>query len=187
MKTGRIIVISGPSGVGKTRLYKRLLAELPDRLRFSISATTRKPRPDEQNGVDYYFLSEEEFREKIGNNEFVEWAEVYGKYYGTLKTEIGRILDSGSNCLLDVDVQGGMHIRECLPQSILIFILPPSIGELKKRIGERHTDDKETIRLRMKTAAQEMKYAPRYQYCITNDDLEETYGKLKNLVLSLIG
>lgn len=187
MKSGSIIVISGPSGVGKTRLYKRLLADLPQSLQFSISATTRSPRINEKDGVDYYFIGREEFDKKIGNNEFVEWADVYGNCYGTLKSEILRIRDKGKNCLLDVDVQGGMNIKSILPESVLIFILPPSMKELRRRIMERKTDDKKTIRIRLKTAAMEMGCVKSYQYTIINDDIETAYKELKGLVLRIIG
>lgn len=186
MKTGRIIVISGPSGVGKTCLYKRLLSEMPDSLHFSVSATTRPPRSSELNGSDYYFMNEDEFKKKIENNEFIEWAEVFGKYYGTLKSEIEQIIGAGMNCLLDLDVQGGMSIVKALPQSVLIFILPPSMKELTKRINERKTDDKKTIALRLKTARKELGFARFYKYRITNDDFERAYGELKELVLKII-
>ncbi len=185
MKSFSIIVISGPSGVGKTCLYKRLLSDF-ESLQFSISATTRSPRPNETDGVDYYFISREEFLKKIKNNEFVEWAEVYGNYYGTLKTEIKRITDTGKNCLMDVDVQGGMNIKKSIPESVLIFIIPPSMKELKRRIMERKTDDRKTIQLRLKTAIKEMGYEKNYQYSIINDDIDKAYLELRTLVKSLI-
>jgi guanylate kinase len=186
MKRGRVIVISGPSGVGKTCLYKRLLSEMSDTLQFSISATTRTPRANELNGIDYYFMNKDEFKEKIKKNEFVEWAEVYGNYYGTLKAEIDRITNCGKNCLLDVDVQGGLNISKALPQTNLIFIFPPSMKELKRRIMERNTDDKKNIKIRFKNARKEMSFSGVYQYHITNDDFERAYRELKELVLKLI-
>ncbi len=186
MKEGKIIVISGPSGVGKTSLYKRLLSDLPDKLQFSVSATTRSPRSNEIDGIDYFFITEEDFQKKIKNNEFVEWAKVYNNYYGTLKSEITRITRDGKNCLLDVDVQGGMNIKESLPESTLIFIMPPSPEELKNRITGRHTDDIDTIKLRLKIAANEMNYADQYKFRVVNDDIERAYAELKNLVLKNI-
>jgi guanylate kinase len=156
------------------------------RLQFSISATTRSPRPNETGGVDYYFISRDEFLGKIKNDEFVEWAEVYGNYYGTLKSEITKIIEEGKNCLLDVDVQGGMNIKKAMPESILIFILPPSLKELKRRIMDRKTDDKKTINLRLRTAVKEMGYLKSYQYSILNDDIEKAYLELKALILKII-
>src|SRR5208337_2695409 len=152
MKPGKVIVISGPSGVGKTRLYRRLLSEMPGELRFSISATTRRPRDSEADGVDYYFIGPEDFKTRIEKGDFIEWAEVYGNYYGTLKSEVQRITDSGKNCLLDVDIQGGMSIKKAIKDSVLIFILPPSLKELEHRLKERRTDDSRSVRVRIRTA-----------------------------------
>ncbi|MFN4217360.1 MAG: guanylate kinase, partial [Brevinematales bacterium] len=173
MKQGGIIVISGPSGVGKTTLYKRLLAEFPEKLAFSVSATTRSPRPGEVDGIDYYFYTREAFEKAIKEGKFAEWANVYGNYYGTLKSELEKIMKSGKTALLDVDVQGGMSIREAFPESYLIFILPPSLEELKERILKRCSDNPETIKRRLQQASHEMEMAPFYDLCIENKNLEE--------------
>lgn len=186
MKQGGIIVISGPSGVGKTTLYKRLLAEFPEKLAFSVSVTTRSPRPGEVDGVDYYFYTKEEFERAKEEGKFAEWAEVYGNYYGTLKSELERIMKSGKTALLDVDVQGGMSIRQAFPESYLIFILPPSFEELKERILKRCSDNPEAIKRRLHQASEEMKMASFYDLCIENKNLEEAYATLRAAVLSRI-
>ncbi|MGC8764661.1 MAG: guanylate kinase [Brevinematia bacterium] len=182
----KVIVISGPSGVGKTTIYKKLLNELSDKIDFSISATTREPRKNEVNGVDYYFVSREEFENLIKNNEFVEWAIVYDHYYGTLKKEIERITKSGKNCLLDVDVQGGVNVKRNLPDSYLIFIKPPSKEALKERLIGRNLDDEKEIEKRLDVAEKEMKYAGFYDVVIENDDLESCYKRVKSEVLRVI-
>ncbi len=181
----RVIVISGPSGVGKTTIYKRLLVELEDKICFSVSVTTRPPRKNEVEGVDYYFVSKEEFDKLRKNNEFVEWALVYGNYYGTLKSEIDRILKNKS-CLLDVDVQGGMNVKKVIPESFLIFIKPPSIEALKQRLLSRGLDNVEEIKKRIKFAKNEMKYSRYYDVIIENDDLEKCYSRVKSEVLRVI-
>jgi len=182
----KIIVLSGPSGVGKTTLYKRLLREFSSSLDFSISATTRPIRPGEKNGLDYYFIKEEEFIKKINLGEFVEWAKVHGHYYGTLKSEVERILANGKNCLLDVDVQGGLSIKKTMPGSILIFIFPPSFEELEKRIKERKSDTQEEIKIRLEQARKELELSKEYHYSIVNDELERAYAELKNLVMEIV-
>jgi guanylate kinase len=186
MIRGKIIVISGPSGVGKTTLYKRLLAEFNEPLSFSVSATTRKPRPYEKDGLDYYFISREDFQSKIESGEFIEWAEVYHNFYGTLKTEINRIIHDGKNCLLDLDVQGGMNIKKNYPDSSLIFIAPPSLDELKKRISARNEDKPEVILVRMEDALHELSFKDHYDHIIVNDNLEHAYLELKETVLETI-
>lgn len=187
MKTGKIIVISGPSGVGKTTLYRKLLSEMPDRLEFSVSVTTRTPREGEKNGVDYHFVSRDEFQDRIKKDALVEYAEVYGNLYGTPKSEIDRITRSGKNCLLDLDVQGGRNIKKCYPESILIFITPPSLDELKSRILSRNQDSPEHIQRRLSKAMEEMSVRGKYDYQIVNDKIDRAYDELKKLVLKIIG
>ena len=186
MKKGGVIVISGPSGVGKTTLYKRLLQEMSDTLAFSVSATTRCPRPGEQHGVDYYFLSRDEFEEAIQRGDFAEWAEVYGNYYGTLKSELERIMQGGKTALLDVDVQGGKSIKAAFPESYLIFVVPPSLEALRERIIKRCSDDPAAIQRRLDRAREELKMASFYDMVIENNDLEEAYTQLKKAVHSYL-
>ncbi len=187
MKAGKIIVISGPSGVGKTTLYKRLLSEMPDRLEFSVSATTRPPREGEQDGVDYLFVTREEFDRMVKAHELVEYAQVYGNYYGTRQSEIERISNKGKYCLLDLDIQGGKNIKKSHPESILIFIMPPSLDELKSRIVSRNQDRPEVIETRLAKAMEEMSGKGRYDYQIVNDKLETAYAELKKCVQKIIG
>ncbi|MCX7821395.1 MAG: guanylate kinase [Brevinematales bacterium] len=181
----KVIVISGPSGVGKTTIYKRLLNELKDNIEFSISATTRKPRENEKDGVDYYFISKEEFEKKIKNNEFVEWANVYGNYYGTLKSEIDRILKN-KHCLLDIDVQGGLNVKKIFQNSFLIFIKPPSLESLKERLINRHLDNETEIEKRLAFAENEISKSKFYDFIVTNDDLEECYNTIKEKIKTII-
>jgi guanylate kinase len=186
MNAGKIIVISGPSGVGKTTLYKKLLAEMPEKLEFSVSVTTRAPRQGEKNGVDYFFVSMDEFRERIAHDALVEYAEVYGNLYGTPKSEIDRITRSGKNCLLDLDVQGGRNIKKCYPESILVFINPPSLDELKSRIMNRNLDRPEQIARRLAKAMEEMSVREKYDYQIVNADIDKAYSELKELVKKIV-
>lgn len=186
MNRGRLVVISGPSGVGKTTLYKRLLSDFCTDLLFSVSATTRAPRTGETDGRDYFFLTTEEFQRRIERSDFVEWAQVYDNYYGTLKSELERIVSTGKTCLLDVDVQGGMNIKKAFPEAVLIFIIPPSIDELKRRITNRRTDTPEVIRKRIAHALHELEYADRYDIQVLNDDIERAYGELKGIFSGLL-
>ena len=177
----KAIIISAPSGAGKSTIASHLLASGLN-LEFSVSATTRQPRGNEKNGKDYYFLTPEEFREKIKNGEFVEWEEVYeGQFYGTLKSELERIWSNGRNVLFDVDVKGGISLKKIFgPQALSVFIMPPSVEELEKRLIKRGTDSLEKIKTRVKKAAIEMRYAELFDVIIINDDLEkakrETYS-----------
>ncbi len=182
----KVIVISGPSGVGKTTIYKRLLNDFSRELEFSISATTRKPRENEINGVDYYFITEKEFMKKIEDGEFIEWANVYGNYYGTLKSEIDRILKK-KHCLLDIDVQGGLNVKKIFKDnSFLIFIKPPSMESLRERLYKRHLDDEETIKKRLDFAENEIKHSSSYDFIVINDDLEICYNYIKEKIKEVI-
>ena len=188
MSKNKCIIICAPSGAGKTSITKYLLAQDLN-LKFSISACNREKRENETNGVDYYFLSTEEFQNKIDNNEFVEWEEVYqDQYYGTLKSEIDRIWNEGHNVIFDVDVEGGLSLSKYFGENALtIFIQAPSIEELEKRLRSRGSETEEKIQKRLKKATQEMSYSKWFDVIIVNDNLEiaqeETY-RIVNSFLS---
>jgi len=171
---GKLFVVSAPSGSGKTSIVKEILAS-DSGLEFSISACSRKPRINEIHAKDYYFLSVEEFKSKIGNNEFIEWEEVYpGNFYGTLKSEVDRIWEKGKHVIFDVDVVGGLNIKKQYPENCLaIFIKAPSVAELEKRLRGRLTDSEETIKKRIEKAEFELSFAPRFDTIIVNDDFEK--------------
>lgn len=180
---GKLIIISAPSGAGKSTIVNHLL-EMGLRLEFSISATTRQPRGDEKDGSEYYFLSLEEFKKKIAADEFIEWEEVYeGMIYGTLKSELERIWKKGNHVLFDVDVKGGMNLKKLFTlEAISIFIMPPSVGELERRLIKRGVDTPEKIKMRVAKAREEMDYASEFDYIVINDDLEEAKAETLNLV-----
>jgi guanylate kinase len=169
----KIIIITAPSGAGKTSITRHLLKKYPQ-LSFSVSAATRSPRAHEKDGVDYYFLSLDDFKQKIVSGEFAEWEMVYeGKYYGTLKDELQRIWGSGRIPLLDIEVKGAIHIQEQYPLSTLsIFIDPPSVGELKRRLEIRGTETDETLRARVNKAAYEISFKHHFDKIIVNNELE---------------
>jgi len=170
----KLIIIAAPSGAGKTSVTRHLLKAFPDDLSFSISCATRKPRNKEIHGVDYYFISAEEFRRRIDNQEFAEWEMVYhDKYYGTLKSELERIWKQHKAPLLDVDVKGGINIQEQYPQqSLSLFIEPPSIAELEKRLKSRGTESAESLKARLDKASYELSFKDRFDKIIINDQLE---------------
>jgi len=170
---GKVIIFSAPSGSGKSTIINYLLQQDLD-LRFSISATSRQPRGSEQHGVEYYFLTPEEFRTRIANDHFLEYEEVYtDKFYGTLKSEVERILEEGHNALFDVDVVGGCNIKDYYgDRALSIFIQPPGIEELRKRLTGRGTDSEEVIESRIAKAEFELSFAPRFDVIIVNDKLE---------------
>ena len=186
---GKLIIFSAPSGSGKSTIVKYLMEKHPElNLAFSISATTRAPRGTEKNGVEYLFLSEDEFRKKISNNEFLEHEEVYpGRFYGTLKSQVDTQTGKGENVVFDVDVKGGCNIKKFYgPRALSIFIQAPSIEELKKRLEGRGTDSAEAISKRIAKASYEMTFAPQFDHIIVNDDLkkaeEETYDIVKKFL-----
>jgi len=184
----KIIVITAPSGAGKTSITKHLLDNFPDKLSFSISAATRKARGSEKNGVDYYFMSEEEFTIKIQHGEFVEWEMVYeGKFYGTLKSELERIWESGKSPLLDVDVQGGINVQKIYSKQVLsLFIQPPSIEELERRLRARGTETEESVKARISKASNELEYKDQFDHIIVNDSLERACKEAEFLVRRFI-
>ena len=171
---GKLIIFSAPSGSGKSTIINYLLKQGLN-LRFSISATSRPPRGTEQNGVEYIFLSPEEFKEGIANNEFVEYEEVYpGRFYGTLKSQVEKQLAEGQNIIFDVDVVGGCNIKRFYgDRALSVFIQPPSIEELRKRLEGRGTDSPETINSRIAKAEFELSYAPKFDIVVVNDQLEK--------------
>lgn len=181
MDKGLLIVISGPSGAGKGTICKRLLNDLND-IKVSISATTRSPRVGEVEGESYYFLDKDEFLKKIDNEEFLEYAKVYGNYYGTLKKEVLKEIEDGKNIILEIDIQGALEVKKNYPSGVFIFILPPSINELKSRIEGRGTDSKETILKRMDCVYDELNYAFQYDYVVLNDDINLAVEKVKNII-----
>ncbi len=171
MRRGLVLVVSAPSGAGKTTLCRRLLQE--DReISFSVSYTTRPPRPNERNGVDYFFVSREEFQALIEAGAFLEWAEVHGHLYGTSKEQVMQALEEGKDVLLDIDVQGAAQVRKALGQdAVLVFVLPPSFEELERRLRKRSTEDESVIQRRLRNARQEIARAPEFDYLVLNDDL----------------
>ena len=186
---GKLIIISAPSGTGKSTLITRLLAEHPElRLRFSVSATSRPPRGEEQHGVEYYFLSPEEFEAGIKRGDFLEYEEVYpGRYYGTLRSEVDRRIASGDRVIFDVDCVGGLNIKKGYGHEALsIFIEPPSIEELRRRLIGRSTDSPEVIEERVAKAAEELTYASRFDHVLTNDNLERCYREFNQLISAFL-
>lgn len=172
---GKLIIFSAPSGSGKSTIINKLMSEYGLRGRFSISATSRKPRGSERDGVEYYFLSEEDFRKRIGEGDFLEYEEVYpGCFYGTLRSEVDRTLDRGENVILDIDVQGGLNVKKIYgDRALTLFIQPPSIERLRERLKRRGTDAPEVIERRLAKAETELSFAPKYDAIVVNDDLEE--------------
>jgi len=184
----KIIILTAPSGAGKTSITRRLLQHHPGKLAFSISAATRKPRGTEKNGVDYYFMSVEEFTNKIQHEEFVEWEMVYeGKYYGTLKSELQRIWSEGKVPLLDIDVKGAIHVQQQFPETTLsLFIEPPSIEELQRRLHSRGTETADSLEARINKAAYELSFKHSFHHVIVNEDLEKACTEAERLVLDFI-
>ena len=182
-----IILITAPSGAGKTSITKYLLQEFPS-LSFSISATTRLPRGNEQDGVDYYFLSLSDFQKKIAENAFLEWEMVYeGKYYGTLLSELDRMWDLGLVPLLDIDVKGAIHVQQKFPDSTLsFFIEAPSLEALETRLRGRGTDTEENIQTRLNKAQYEMSFKQHFNHIIINDNLDEACKKTASLIYNFI-
>jgi guanylate kinase len=188
MNKGKLLVFSAPSGSGKTTIVRHLLAQEDLNLEFSISCATREPRGQEVDGKDYYFISWEEFKKHIKAEEFVEWEEVYtNNYYGTLKSEVERIWAKGKNVIFDIDVSGGLRIKSKFPQETLaVFVKPPSVDELKRRLKERSTESDEKINMRIAKAHVELATAPQFDTIIKNYDLDvakqEAYELVKNFI-----
>ncbi len=181
MRKGLLIVISGASGTGKGTVCKKLLAELPEVV-YSISATTRKPRPGEVNGKEYYFLSVDEFKTWIAEEKFLEYAEVYGNFYGTPLNKIEERLNRGDDMLLEIDVQGALKVKKKCPDGIYIFLLPPSLEELKNRIEGRGTENPESLSRRLKNAVAEIKIGLEYDYVVVNDTIDNAAAQIKAIL-----
>lgn len=187
MKKGKIIIISAPSGTGKSTIINELTKNKELRLQFSVSATNRSPRTGEVDGVNYHFLSDEAFKEAIATDAFVEYEEVYpGRFYGTLKSELKKIMDSGNNVILDIDVKGGLNVKRQYPDALSIFIQPPSIDILRERLIGRGTDSIETINQRVSKAEYELSFAPQYDKSVVNDNLNEAVAQTTSIILEYI-
>ena len=180
---GKVIIISAPSGCGKSTIINALLAKGEIDMQFSVSATNRKPREGEKHGVNYYFLSDEEFRRAIDAGEFVEYEEVYpGRYYGTLRSEIDRIVDAGHNVVLDIDVKGGVNVKRMYgDEAVSVFIQPPSVEALRQRLIGRGTETPEAIAQRVDRAEFEISYAPQFDHAVVNDDLDKAIAEVSDI------
>ena len=187
---GKMLIVSAPSGSGKSTIVNWLMKEHPElKLYFSISCTSRQPRGTEQNGVEYFFISPEEFRNKIANDEFLEYEEVYhDRFYGTLKQQVERQREAGQNVVFDVDVKGGINIKKYYgDEALSLFIQPPSVEELRKRLEGRATDTPEAIQERLDKAAYELTFAPQFDKVIVNDDLETAKQEALRTVKDFLG
>ena len=182
---GSLFIVSAPSGTGKTTIIKRILKEFPDFV-FSVSATTRKKRENEKNGKDYFFLTEEEFKEKIENNEFAEWEKFYDYYYGTFKKYLDDNLENGKSVLLEIDVKGALKLRENYPESVLIFIVPPSFDELVNRLKNRRTEDEIDFQKRIERAEFELRHKDKFDYFVHNEEIEKAVTDIKSLIENII-
>ena len=187
-KRGVLFVFSGPSGVGKGTLKAKLFEEFADRIAYSVSATTRGPREGEVGGKDYFFISRQKFERRVKNNEFLEHAEFAGNCYGTPRAYVEKLLDSGMNVVLEIDVQGALQVMKSMPECVSVFILPPSFEELEHRLRGRGTETEEKVRERLETAKRELPYAPQYDYQIVNGgDIEAAYQSLREVFLKSTG
>jgi guanylate kinase len=184
----KIIIVTAPSGAGKTSITRHLLQSFPDKISFSISAATREARTNEKEGVDYYFMSQEQFTQKIQHEEFIEWEMVYeGKYYGTLKSELQRIWKQAKIPLLDIDVKGAIHVQQQFPDTTLsIFIEPPSIDELQRRLDYRGTENNESLQARISKAAYELSFKHSFHQVILNHNLQHARNEAEKIVLAFI-
>jgi guanylate kinase len=181
VREGLLVVISSPSGGGKTTICDRLRKKNPS-YRYSVSVTTRSKRETERDGQHYCFVSQEEFHRLAQKGEFAEWAEVHDHYYGTRKSFVNNILHNKQIAIFDLDIQGGLHLKEAYPQSVLVFILPPSMEVLEKRLRGRKTDGEQIIRTRLKNALAEVKFWPRYDYVVINDRLDAAVRQVQAII-----
>ena len=183
MDRGLLIVISGASGTGKGTVCKKLFELMPE-MYYSISATTRQPRQGETDGVEYFFITVEEFKEKISARQFLEYAEVYGNFYGTPLYKIEEHLSRGENVLLEIDTQGALNVMEKCPEGVFIFLLPPSLEELYSRIKNRGTESAESLERRFKAAKAEIEVGKKYQYVVVNDEVDKAVEKVQAIILA---
>ncbi len=182
MNRGKLIVVSAPSGAGKTTIVRTMMAKYPAML-FSVSATTRPQRAREKQGKDYFFLTKEEFERRIKAGELVEWEEIYGNYYGTLKSEVDRALHNGRIMMFDIDVKGGLSIKQRYPDdTVLIFIKPPSVEALHRRLLDRKTEDEATVARRMTRVPMELEKGNEFQYQVVNDDLQTALAEVEKIL-----
>lgn len=181
MRKGLLILISGPSGTGKGTVCDLLRQKHPE-ISYSISATTRHPRPGEQDGVNYYFYTKEKFREMIDQGQLLEWAEVYGNFYGTPKQKVLDRLDAGEDILLEIDTQGALNVMKVMPEGLFIFLLPPSLEELAARLKGRGTETEESLHRRLGAAVDEIKLATKYRYVVVNDKVEDAEETIANII-----
>ena len=180
-KKGVLLVISGPSGAGKGTICKALLEKHKD-IYLSVSATTREPREGEVHGVNYFFTTKEDFLKKVEEGDFLEHAEVYGNYYGTPKSSVQKMLDEGRDVILEIDIQGALKVKENWEEGIFIFILPPSMEELKQRIIKRGSETEESLMTRFKNAYQEINYVSKYNYAVVNDEVDTAVNKIEGII-----
>ena len=181
MRKGLLILISGPSGTGKGTVCDLLRQKHPE-ISYSISATTRQPRPGEQDGVNYYFYTKEKFREMIDQGQLLEWAEVYGNFYGTPKQKVLDRLDAGEDILLEIDTQGALNVMKVMPEGLFIFLLPPSLEELAARLKGRGTETEESLHRRLGAAVDEIKLATKYRYVVVNDKVQDAEETIANII-----
>ncbi len=185
-KQPKLIVISAPSGTGKTSVIKEILKMYQDKLIFSVSATTRPKRANEIDGVDYYFLTEDEFKKKIENDEFIEWERIYDYYYGTPKSEIERAKNLSKDILFELDVNGSLKLKQLFPEAHLIFIVPPSIEELENRLRKRNTETPETFKKRIERAKMELEKAQYFDYEVKNYELKSAIKEINEIIQKII-
>lgn len=182
MKKGLLIVISGPSGTGKGTICKELMKN--NNFWFSVSSTTRDPREGEIHGESYYFMDKEKFEDNIKENDFLEYAKVYDNYYGTPKSKVIEMLDKGKDVILEIDIQGALQVKENYKEGIFIFLLPPSMEELKNRIINRGTETEESIMKRFKSAYKEINYVSKYNYAVVNDQIHDAVKKIQSIIVA---
>lgn len=186
IKPGKVIVFCAPSGAGKTTIARALQQQVPN-LHFSVSATTRSPRQNETDGVDYFFISKRDFILKVEKDEFIEWEEVFGNYYGTLVSHVHDMMTQGKNVILDIDVKGGLNIKKIFgDQALTLFILPPDVEALEERLKSRKSENEETLKLRLARVPMEMELGKQFDARVVNDDLTKAIDQVRSLVTEFI-